>query len=81
MDDAQEILQTRFPMPRYIVTEKDGSQARFLLAKVNPSQTHNTTYGWGAVSMRAVSVGVVSVGVVSVRAVSVGVASVRVVSV
>ncbi len=52
VDDAQEILQTRFPMPRYIVTEKDGSQARFLLAKVNPSQTHNTTYGWGAVSMR-----------------------------
>ena len=22
----QEILQTRFPMPRYIVTEHDGSQ-------------------------------------------------------
>ena len=37
-------------MPRYVVTEKEGSQARFLLAKVNPSQTHNTTYGWGAVS-------------------------------
>lgn len=74
----QEILQTRFPMPRYIVTQKGGSQvhvytmdvmylldlyslspgtlvslllqARFLLSKVNPSQTHNTMSGWGAVS-------------------------------
>lgn len=25
-------------------------QARFLLSKVNPSQTHNTMSGWGAVS-------------------------------
>jgi protein transport protein SEC23 len=39
--DAQEILQTRFPMPRYIDTEHEHSQARFLMAKVNPSQTHN----------------------------------------
>ncbi|CAI8008232.1 Protein transport protein Sec23A [Geodia barretti] len=51
VDDAQEILQTRFPMPRYIVTQKGGSQARFLLSKVNPSQTHNTMSGWGAVRM------------------------------
>ncbi|XP_076441689.1 protein transport protein Sec23A-like isoform X2 [Babylonia areolata] len=47
VDDAQEILQTRFPMPRYIVTEFGGSQARFLLSKVNPSQTHNNMYGFG----------------------------------
>ena len=26
VDDAQEILQTRFPMPRYIDTEQGGSQ-------------------------------------------------------
>lgn len=26
IDDAQEILQTRFPMPRYIVTQAGGSQ-------------------------------------------------------
>ena len=25
-DDAQEILQVRFPMPRYIDTEHEGSQ-------------------------------------------------------
>uniref|UniRef100_A0A668SZ94 Protein transport protein SEC23 n=1 Tax=Oreochromis aureus TaxID=47969 RepID=A0A668SZ94_OREAU len=47
VDDAQELLHTRFPMPRYIDTEHGGSQARFLLSKVNPSQTHNNMYTWG----------------------------------
>lgn len=47
VDDAQEILLTRFPMPRYIDTEQGGSQARFLLSKVNPSQTHNNMYAYG----------------------------------
>ncbi|GIY89428.1 protein transport protein Sec23A [Caerostris extrusa] len=47
VDDAQEILQTRFPMPRYIDCDQGGSQARFLLSKVNPSITHNNMYNWG----------------------------------
>uniref|UniRef100_A0A3P8W1J2 Protein transport protein SEC23 n=1 Tax=Cynoglossus semilaevis TaxID=244447 RepID=A0A3P8W1J2_CYNSE len=47
VDDAQELLHTRFPMPRYIDTEHGGSQARFLLSKVNPSQTHNNMFSWG----------------------------------
>ncbi|ESN95356.1 hypothetical protein HELRODRAFT_185982 [Helobdella robusta] len=47
VDDAQDILQTRFPMPRYIDTESGGSQARFLLSRVNPSQTHNNMYSYG----------------------------------
>lgn len=47
LDDAQEILQTRFPMPRYIDCDQGGSQARFLLSKVNPSITHNNMYSWG----------------------------------
>ncbi|XP_077586905.1 protein transport protein Sec23A isoform X2 [Stigmatopora nigra] len=47
VDDAQELLHARFPMPRYIDTEHNGSQARFLLSKVNPSQTHNNMYTWG----------------------------------
>ncbi|KAH8273145.1 hypothetical protein KR018_006417 [Drosophila ironensis] len=51
VDDAQEILQTRFPMPRYIDTEHGGSQARFLLSKVNPSQTHNNMYAYGQAPM------------------------------
>jgi len=46
VSDTTEILQTRFPVPRYISTEQGGSQARFLLCKVNPSQTHNNAlYG------------------------------------
>lgn len=47
--DAQDILSARFPVPRYIDTEHDASQARFLLSKVNPSQTHNngnSMYGY-----------------------------------
>ncbi|CAL8090843.1 unnamed protein product [Orchesella dallaii] len=46
--DAQEILSGRFPVPRYIDTEQGGSQARFLLSKVNPSQTHNNMYAYGS---------------------------------
>lgn len=40
-------------MPRYIVTEAGGSQARLLLYKVNPSVTHNNMYGWGQVRCQA----------------------------
>lgn len=48
VDDASEILMSRFPVPRYVVTQQGGSQARFLLSKVNPSQTHNNAlYGSG----------------------------------
>ncbi|KAG8037119.1 hypothetical protein G9C98_004441 [Cotesia typhae] len=50
VDDAAEILAGRFPAPRYIDTEQGGSQARFLLSKVNPSQTHNNMYAYGAES-------------------------------
>lgn len=39
-------------MPRYIDTEQGGSQARFLLSKVNPSQTHNNMYAYGQVSFK-----------------------------
>ncbi|KAI1730116.1 sec23/Sec24 trunk domain-containing protein [Ditylenchus destructor] len=42
--DAAAIVQDRFPVPRYIITEYEGSQARFLLSKVNPSLTHNNPY-------------------------------------
>ncbi|KAG0234508.1 GTPase-activating protein S23 [Actinomortierella wolfii] len=38
--DAQELLMQRFPIPRYIVCNQNGSQARFLLSKLNPSTTH-----------------------------------------
>lgn len=38
--DSEELLADRFPVPRYIVCDQHGSQARFLLSKLNPSTTH-----------------------------------------
>lgn len=46
INDANELMMTRFPMPRYIVCDQGSSQARFLLSKVNPSVTHNSTMGY-----------------------------------
>lgn len=46
--DAQELLADRFPIPRYIVCDQGGSQARFLLSKLNPSTTHMSTSMYGS---------------------------------
>ncbi|XP_060213498.1 protein transport protein SEC23 E-like [Lycium barbarum] len=40
-DEAQAIIRERFPVPRLVVCDQHGSQARFLLAKLNPSATYN----------------------------------------
>ena len=40
--DAKEILDKRFPVPRLVDCDQHGSQARFLLAKLNPSATYNS---------------------------------------
>lgn len=43
IDDAQEILHTRFPMPRYIDTEHGGSQVNLhLLRELGSSDCMNT---------------------------------------
>jgi len=42
-EDAAMLLQERFPVPLYVECDQRGSQARFLLAKLNPSVTHNST--------------------------------------
>ena len=39
-EDATELLLDRFPVPRYVICDQGGSQARFLLSKLNPSTTH-----------------------------------------
>ncbi|XP_074272499.1 protein transport protein SEC23 E-like [Silene latifolia] len=39
--EAQMIVHDRFPVPRLVVCDQHGSQARFLLAKLNPSSTYN----------------------------------------
>mmetsp|Transcript_8140 Transcript_8140/g.30024 ORF Transcript_8140/g.30024 Transcript_8140/m.30024 type:complete len:753 (-) Transcript_8140:126-2384(-) len=40
--DAEGLLEERFPLPKMVVCDQAGSQARFLLAKLNPSQTHQS---------------------------------------
>jgi len=44
IEDARDIIANRTPVPRYIETHVGGSQARFLLAKVNPSKSHNNAW-------------------------------------
>lgn len=41
-EDAAVIMESRFPVPRYIVCDQHKSQARFLMARLNPSVTHNS---------------------------------------
>lgn len=36
-EDAQALMEDRFPVPRYIVCDQHKSQSRFILAKLNPS--------------------------------------------
>ena len=44
-EDAAMLLQERFPVPMYVECDQYGSQARFLLAKLNPSVTHYSSQG------------------------------------
>ena len=43
--DAQRIMDQRFPVPRFIVCDQHKSESRFVIAKLNPSVTHNTADG------------------------------------
>ena len=45
--DAAAAMATRCPSPRLVECDQGGSQARFLLAKLNPSATHNTSADGG----------------------------------
>merc|ERR1719149_398413 len=49
-EDAAMLLHERFPVPMYVECDQYGSQARFLLAKLNPSVTHNSKEGHAAAS-------------------------------
>ena len=44
---ARAIAAARCPTPRVVETDQGGSQARFLLAKLNPSATHTSAAGGG----------------------------------
>jgi protein transport protein SEC23 len=39
---ADMIVNERFPVPRLVICDHHGSQARFLLARLNPSATYNS---------------------------------------
>ena len=41
-DDGHAIIRERFPVPRLVVCDQHKSQARFLLARLNPSATYNS---------------------------------------
>lgn len=48
MAAAKAALADRCPAPRLVESDVGGSQARFVLAKLNPSHTHNSgQYGDG----------------------------------
>ena len=42
VQDVAAILQDRFPRPRFIECDQGSSQARFLLAVIDPAITHNS---------------------------------------
>ncbi|KAL3582521.1 hypothetical protein D5086_016853 [Populus alba] len=46
--DAQQVMVERVPAPKLIKCDQHSSQARFLLAKLNPSVTQNSTYTEGS---------------------------------
>ena len=43
--DARAIIRARFPSPRLVDCDQNGSQSRFLLAKLNPSATYSNIAG------------------------------------
>ncbi|KAL3133000.1 hypothetical protein ABBQ38_006909 [Trebouxia sp. C0009 RCD-2024] len=45
LEEARALLQGRIPVPKLLECDQGGSQARFLLAKLNPSATHQTDQG------------------------------------
>lgn len=47
-NDAQTIMENRFPVPRFISCDQFKSEARFLLSLLNPSITHHSEGGAAA---------------------------------
>ncbi|KAJ1878458.1 GTPase-activating protein S23 [Coemansia sp. RSA 486] len=47
VQEAQNLLVERMPVPRYIVCDQNGSQARFLVSKLNPSTSYNSANQYG----------------------------------
>lgn len=50
-EEAEVILSKRFPVPRLVDCDQGSGQARFLLARLNPSATYNSSQSFGEVIM------------------------------
>ncbi|KAL5702081.1 Protein transport protein S23 G [Ranunculus cassubicifolius] len=46
--DAEQLVEERIPVPKIITCDQHSSQARFLLAKLNPSVTQKSQYTEGS---------------------------------
>ncbi|KAK4405811.1 protein transport protein SEC23 [Sesamum angolense] len=46
--DAEQLVAERVPVPKLVKCDQHSSQARFLLAKLNPSVTQNSTHTEGS---------------------------------
>lgn len=46
--DAEQLVRDRIPPPKLVKCDQHSSQARFLLAKLNPSVTQDSTYTGGS---------------------------------
>lgn len=46
-NDANVIMNSRFPVPRYILCDQHKSESRFLISMLNPSITHHNAEGSG----------------------------------
>lgn len=49
MADSELIMDSRFPLPRLVSCDQNKSEARFLMAKLNPSTTHNSNQDGGGI--------------------------------
>jgi len=42
---VKKMIKNRYPYPKVLETDQDGSDARILISKINPSSTHHSTQG------------------------------------
>jgi hypothetical protein len=40
LEDAKVLMKSRFPYPKFVETESNGSQARYVYAVLDPAETH-----------------------------------------
>jgi protein transport protein SEC23 len=46
-EDGKRLVKDRYPFPKVLETDQDGTDSRILLAKINPSSTHHSVQNQG----------------------------------